>query len=58
MDVCSRSLNQRIVKLKDKGLSIAYGNLSSTFKEPLAKGDTVTVHQRNLRTLNLWLLNM
>ena len=57
MDVCSRSLNQRIVKL-DKGLSIAYGNFSSTFKEPLAKGDTITVHQRNLRTLNLWLLNM
>ena len=48
---CSRTLNHRINRLRERALSSAYSDYSSTFKELLAKDNTVTIHQSNLRAL-------
>ena len=48
---CGRRLNHRINKLHERALRIAYNDYSSDFVELLAKDDTVTIHQRNLRIL-------
>ena len=48
---CGRRLNHRINKLHERALRIAYNDYSSDFVELLAKDDTVTIHQRNLRVL-------
>ena len=47
----ARRLNHRINKLHERALRIAYNDYSSDFVELLAKDDTVTIHQRNLRVL-------
>ena len=48
---CDRTANGKINKLHERALRIAYNDYSSSFKELLVKDDTVTIHERNLRTL-------
>ena len=55
---CGRRLDHRINKLHERALRIAYNDYSSDFVELLAKDDTVTIHQRNLRVLAIEIYKM
>ena len=48
---CSRKLNSKINRLHERALRIAYADYVSSFEELLAKDDSVTIHQRNLKVL-------
>ena len=48
---CSRKLNNRINRLHERSLRIAYSDFESNFEELLKKDNTVTIHERNLRVL-------
>ena len=48
---CGRTLNHRLNKLHERAFRIAYCDYKSNFEELLEKDGTVTIHQRNLRTL-------
>ena len=48
---CSRTLNHKINKLHERALRIAYKDYKSSFYDLLEKDCTVTIHQRNLRSL-------
>ena len=48
---CGRAANNKINGLHERALRIAYEDFESTFAEFLTKGGSVTIHQRNLRTL-------
>ena len=48
---CSRKLNNKINRLHERALRIAYADYVSSFEELLAKDDSVTIHQRNLKVL-------
>ena len=46
---CSRKLNNKINRLHERGLRIAYEDYVSSFEELLIKDGSVTIHQRNLK---------
>ena len=46
-----KTLNHMINKLHERALRNAYCNYAPNFEEPFKKDGTVTIHQRNLRTL-------
>ena len=48
---CSRHSNHRINKLHERALRIVYNYYFSDFSDLLIKDNTVTIHQRNLRSL-------
>ena len=48
---CSRKLNNKINRLHERGLRIAYEDYVSSFEELLIKDGSVTIHQRNLKVL-------
>ena len=48
---CRRTLNHRIDKLHERALRIAYWDYASNFEELLKRDGTLTMHQRNFRTL-------
>ena len=48
---CGRNLNNKINRLHERALRIAYNDYFSTFDELLIKVGAVTIHQRNLRAL-------
>ena len=48
----SRALEHRINRINERNLRFIYPNQQElTFKEPLEKNKTVSIHQRNLETL-------
>ena len=48
----SRTLNNKINRLHEKALTLAYRNKTSlSFEDLLKKNETVNVHQRNLQIL-------
>ena len=47
----SRSLNNKINRIHERALRIAYNDKSSNFQELLDKDNSVTIHHRNIRTL-------
>ena len=49
--VYSRQINQKVNKLHESALRIAYKDHFSSFDELLYKDKSVTVHQRNLQIL-------
>ena len=48
---CSRSLNNRINRLHERSLRMAYDDYTSSFEQLLEKDETTNIHQQNLRTL-------
>ena len=48
---CSRSLNNRINRLHERCLRMAYDDYTSSFEQLLEKDDTTNIHQLNLKTL-------
>ena len=47
-----RALEHRINRINERNLRFIYPNQQElTFKEPLEKNKTVSIHQRNLETL-------
>ena len=48
---CGRTANNKINRLHERALRIAYEDFESTFEELLTKDGSVTIHQRNLRAL-------
>ena len=48
---CGRTANNKINRLHERALRIAYEDFESTFEELLTKDGSVTIHQRNLRSL-------
>ena len=48
---CSRKLNNKINRLHERALRIAYADYVSSFEELLIKDGSVTIHQRNLKVL-------
>ena len=55
---CSRKLNNKINRLHERALRIAYADYVSSFEELLAKDDSVTIHQRNLKVLAVEMYNI
>ena len=47
----SRKINNKINRLHERGLRIAYEDYVSSFEELLIKDGSVTIHQRNLKVL-------
>ena len=47
----SRKLDNKINRLQERALRIAYNNKSSTFYQLLEKDESVTIHSRNLQYL-------
>ena len=47
----SRTLNNRIIGLHKRALSLVYNDFSSSFSEFFAKDKSVTLHHRNLQIL-------
>ena len=48
----SRTLNNKINKLREKALRLVYRNKTSlSFENLLKKGETVNIHQRNIQML-------
>ena len=50
---CSRKLNNKINRLHERALRVAYSDYVSSFEELLIKDGTRTIHQRNLKVLAL-----
>ena len=48
---CDRTANNKINRLHQRALRIAYEYFETTFEELLTKDGSVTIHQRNLRDL-------
>ena len=48
---CDRSLNSKINALHERALRIAYQDYESSFEDLLVKDSTVTIHEKNLRSL-------
>ena len=48
---CRRTLKHSIDKLHERALRIAYWDYASNFEELLKRDGTLTMHQRNFRTL-------
>ena len=48
---CSRSLNNRLNRVHERSLRIAYDDYISSFEQLQEKDDTTNIHQQNLRTL-------
>ena len=48
---CSRTLNNRINKLHERGLRLVYKDSLLTFEELLRKDNSFTIHHRNLQRL-------
>ena len=46
----SRTLNNCINVLHKRALSLVYNDFASSFSELLEKGESVTIHHRNLQT--------
>ena len=49
--LCDRTANQKINKLHEQALRVAYDAYCSSFEELLGKDGAVTIYQRNLRAL-------
>ena len=47
----NRSLNNKINRIHERSLRIVYSDFSSTFSDLIEKDNSVTIHERNLRTL-------
>ena len=47
----NRKLNNHINRIHERALTIVYQDHNSTFEEPLAKDDSVKIHDRNLQRL-------
>ena len=48
----SRALNKKINTIHERSLRITYNDRTSTFEESLRKGNSVTIHHRNLQVLS------
>ena len=47
----SRGLNNKINRIHERALRITYKDKSSTFQELLEKGNSVSIHHRNIQKL-------
>ena len=47
----SRSLNNKINSLHERALRITYGDRSFSFENLLKKGNSISIHHRNIQTL-------
>ena len=47
----SRKLNNKINRIHERALRVAYNDENSTFDELLTKGNSVKVHDRNLHVV-------
>ena len=47
----NRSLNNKINRIHERALRITYNDKSSSFQDLLKKGNSVSIHHRNIRTL-------
>ena len=47
----SRTLNNKINSIHERALRITYNDRTSTFEELLNKGNSVSIHHRNLQVL-------
>ena len=47
----SRKLNNKINSIHERALKITYNDRKSSFEELLRKGNTVSIHHRNLQLL-------
>ena len=47
----SRSLNNKINQIQERGLQNVYRDCKSSFKELLQKDKSITIHQKNLQHL-------
>ena len=50
---CQRKTNNRINRIHERALRIAYHDYVSDFQSLLEKADTVTIHQKNIQVLTL-----
>ena len=48
---CDRNLNAKINRLHERALRIAYNDYISSFEDLLVKDGSVTIHEKNLRSL-------
>ena len=48
---CDRTLNAKINRLHERALRIAYNDYISSFEDLLVKDGSVTIHEKNLRSL-------
>ena len=49
----SRKLNNRIKRLNERCLRIAYSDRSSSYDEMIEKDDAVSIHHKGLQTLTI-----
>ena len=54
----TRSLNNRINTLHERALRLAYYDFTSSFIKLLKKGNSVTIHQKNLQSLAIEMFKM
>ena len=47
----SRKLNNKINRIHERGLRVAYGDYSSTFEDLLKQDESFTIHEKNLQRL-------
>ena len=47
----SRNIDTQISKLHERGLRLVYNDKSSSFRELLARDNSVTIHERNIQVL-------
>ena len=48
---CSRKANNRINQIHERALRLVYNDTTSSFEELLIKDNSVTIHQKNIRSL-------
>ena len=49
---CSRTMNNKINKLRERALQILYKDDVSSFEELLGKDNSITIHERNIKLLS------
>ena len=49
----SRGVNNKISRIHDRALRITYNDKSSSYREPLTKDRSVSIHHRNIRALTI-----
>ena len=49
----SRSANNRINTIQERALRISYDDFISSFAQLLEKGNSATIHERNIQTLTV-----
>ena len=49
MDVCRKTLNNKICKIHHKILQVVYNEYNKSYEEPLQLHNNMSIHQRNLQ---------